>query len=292
MILKPFNKLQDKMEVMIMVSGWMEEDEDDKRTFGVVPEHMGLQERLTRFYRIHDTSRLVGISSYDSASIYKTSLYWCVAHDYRLGKAANEAKCFEVDPAALFEQVHYVSYVDLRIMLLILLVLLTLQLKHQYGSDPTARENLVPPVLAPPTYKKGDTVSNVYYDLVEECFAHLAESRKKSEAKGPTTTTGSKDAIRVQAHSVTVYKGGSAEEDLPVAAPVQVADEDDRAVDSPGGGPPVEGPNDVDPQKKGTPPIHMVNEFTYWYALVRVVVATVLPFPHLSVPLGTGGSSQ
>jgi hypothetical protein len=57
MILKPFNKLQDKMEVMIMVSGWMEEDEDDKRTFGVVPEHMGLQERLTRFYRIHDTSR-------------------------------------------------------------------------------------------------------------------------------------------------------------------------------------------------------------------------------------------
>jgi hypothetical protein len=184
------------------------------------------------------------------------------------------------------------SQVDLQIMLLILLVLVTLQLKHQYGSDPTARESLVPPVLAPPTYKKGDTVSNVYYDLVEECFAHLAEPRKKSEAKGPTTKTGSKDAIRVQAHSVPVYKGGSAEEDLPVAAPVHVADEDDQVVDSQSGGPPVEGTKDVDPQKEGTPPIHMVNEFTYWYALVRVVVATVLPFPHLSVPLGTGGSSQ
>lgn len=34
--------LQDKMEVIIMVSGWMEEDEDDKRTFGVVPDEMSL----------------------------------------------------------------------------------------------------------------------------------------------------------------------------------------------------------------------------------------------------------
>jgi hypothetical protein len=126
-------------------------------------------------------------------------------------------------------------------------------------------------MLVPPTYKKGDTVSNVYYDLVEECFAHLAESRKQSEAKGPTTKTGSKDAIRIQAHSVPVYKGGSAEEDLPVAAPVHVADEDDQVVDSLSGEPPVQSPNDVDPQKKGAPPIHMVNEFTHWYVLVRAL---------------------
>ena len=37
--------LQDRMEVIIMVSGWMEEDEDDKRTFGVIPsdEKIGLK---------------------------------------------------------------------------------------------------------------------------------------------------------------------------------------------------------------------------------------------------------
>ena len=29
--------VQGRMAVIIMVSGWMEEDEDDKRTFGVVP---------------------------------------------------------------------------------------------------------------------------------------------------------------------------------------------------------------------------------------------------------------
>ena len=41
-----------------MVSGWMEEAEDDKRTFGVVPKEMSLKERLTRFYKIHDPVRL------------------------------------------------------------------------------------------------------------------------------------------------------------------------------------------------------------------------------------------
>jgi hypothetical protein len=57
LLTQSITQLQDKMEVMIMVSGWMEEDEDDKRTFGVVPDHMGFQERLTRFYRINDKSR-------------------------------------------------------------------------------------------------------------------------------------------------------------------------------------------------------------------------------------------
>ena len=33
------------MAVMIMVSGWMDEDEDDKRTFGVLPEQMDLKVR-------------------------------------------------------------------------------------------------------------------------------------------------------------------------------------------------------------------------------------------------------
>jgi hypothetical protein len=46
-----------KMAVVIMVSGWMDEAEDDKRTFGVLPEEMSLKERLVRFYQLHDPSR-------------------------------------------------------------------------------------------------------------------------------------------------------------------------------------------------------------------------------------------
>jgi hypothetical protein len=150
-----------------------------------------------------------------------------------------------------------------------------LQLKHQYGSDPTVLENLIPPVLSPPAYKKDDTASNAYYDLVEECFAHLAESKKKREAKEPSVAAGPKDAIRVQVHSAPVYKAGNAEEVLPIATPVQVTDEDAVVDSSQSSGPPEEIPNDLDPQKKGTPAIHMVNEFTYRYAHVRVIVSTV-----------------
>ena len=40
---------QEKLEVMIVVSGWMEEDEDDKRTFGVIPseENISLRVRIS-----------------------------------------------------------------------------------------------------------------------------------------------------------------------------------------------------------------------------------------------------
>eukprot|EP01032_Pedospumella_encystans_P010520 gene10520-12287_t len=52
-----------RTSVMIMVSGWMEEDEDDKRTFGVVPsdKNISLKERLVRYYRIHDPARLLDV---------------------------------------------------------------------------------------------------------------------------------------------------------------------------------------------------------------------------------------
>ena len=36
-------RVSSKMEVVVMVSGWMEEDEDDKRTFGVLPDQMSLK---------------------------------------------------------------------------------------------------------------------------------------------------------------------------------------------------------------------------------------------------------
>lgn len=32
-----------QLAVIIMVSGWIEDREDYKRAFGVLPEHMGLQ---------------------------------------------------------------------------------------------------------------------------------------------------------------------------------------------------------------------------------------------------------
>jgi hypothetical protein len=51
------------MGVMIMVSGWMEEEDDDKRTFGVPPDsdRMPLRERLTRYYRLHDPARCAAL---------------------------------------------------------------------------------------------------------------------------------------------------------------------------------------------------------------------------------------
>lgn len=46
------------MALMIMVSGWMENDEDYKRAFGVLPEIMSFHERLIRFYQIHAPERI------------------------------------------------------------------------------------------------------------------------------------------------------------------------------------------------------------------------------------------
>jgi hypothetical protein len=43
---------------MIMISGWLEQDEDYKRAFGVLPLNMSEEERLTRFYELHCPQRL------------------------------------------------------------------------------------------------------------------------------------------------------------------------------------------------------------------------------------------
>jgi len=98
---------QSRTAVMIMVSGWMEEDEDDKRTFGVIPseENLGLkvrtrakicydrtsahccsclpQERLIRFYRVHDPARLQDVEKHiwdfseDPAPLYAAVRIFC-----------------------------------------------------------------------------------------------------------------------------------------------------------------------------------------------------------------------
>jgi hypothetical protein len=44
--------------VVIMVSGWMIEEDDYRKTFGVIPEEMSLGERLRRFYELHCPARL------------------------------------------------------------------------------------------------------------------------------------------------------------------------------------------------------------------------------------------
>jgi len=61
-----------KMAVIVMISGWMDQDEDDKRVFGLVPQDMGLKERLHRFYQLHAPEKLCTVE--------------------------NESKCFEDDP--------------------------------------------------------------------------------------------------------------------------------------------------------------------------------------------------
>jgi hypothetical protein len=68
-----------KLAMVLMVAGFMENDEDDKRSFGVLPDELSLKERLTRYYSIH-------------------------ARD-RLEKVDNEVLCFEDDPQPLFDHV-------------------------------------------------------------------------------------------------------------------------------------------------------------------------------------------
>jgi hypothetical protein len=49
--------LQGKLAVMIAVSGWLLDDEDYKRMYGIVPDDLTLEERLERFYEIHCPER-------------------------------------------------------------------------------------------------------------------------------------------------------------------------------------------------------------------------------------------
>merc|ERR1711871_7892 len=47
------NAQRDKLAVMIFVSGWMQNPDDDKRTIGILPceDHLSLEERLYRYYK-------------------------------------------------------------------------------------------------------------------------------------------------------------------------------------------------------------------------------------------------
>ncbi len=47
--------------MMIVVSGWIEQDEDEKRAFGIVPAVMSDEERLTRFYEVNCPERLTKV---------------------------------------------------------------------------------------------------------------------------------------------------------------------------------------------------------------------------------------
>lgn len=52
-----------KLAVVIMVSGWMIDEDDYRKTFGVIPDEMSLEERLRRFYELHCPMRLPGATS-------------------------------------------------------------------------------------------------------------------------------------------------------------------------------------------------------------------------------------
>jgi hypothetical protein len=47
---------------MIAVSGWLIDEEDYKRMYGIVPDDLTLEERLERFYEIYCPERLVSLS--------------------------------------------------------------------------------------------------------------------------------------------------------------------------------------------------------------------------------------
>jgi hypothetical protein len=46
-----------RLSVVIAVSGWQRERDDDFRAMGVIPSHMTARERLFRFYSIHNPDR-------------------------------------------------------------------------------------------------------------------------------------------------------------------------------------------------------------------------------------------
>ena len=50
-----------QLAVIIMISGWMQDDEDYKRAFGIVPSHMELNEIMTRFYQVNDPKRVATV---------------------------------------------------------------------------------------------------------------------------------------------------------------------------------------------------------------------------------------
>jgi hypothetical protein len=54
--------LQGKLAVMIAVSGWLLDDEDYKRMYGIVPDELTLEERLERYYEIHCPDRFSSLS--------------------------------------------------------------------------------------------------------------------------------------------------------------------------------------------------------------------------------------
>lgn len=79
-LLDPDVFAQGQLAVMIMVSGWMEANEDYKRAFGIMPAEMTFKERLMRFYEAHCPERLAN--------------------------AAEELEDYEETPDSLFDQVN------------------------------------------------------------------------------------------------------------------------------------------------------------------------------------------
>jgi len=128
-----------------MVAGFMEHDEDDKRTFGIVPDELSLRERLTRYYSIH-------------------------ARD-RLEKVDNEVQCFEDDPQSLFD------HVSSSLMLSVAatdnyqwLCLRSTQLDSLYGKDPLSRDSFVDHCPASPFEDASE--QQMYMGFIEEALQH------------------------------------------------------------------------------------------------------------------------
>lgn len=96
----------DKLAVMIVISGWMQRNDDDKRTYGILPsdEYITLEERLTRYY-----TRICLNKSIDAVvrlmcehrlrNVKKETKEWNKKSDELLQAYFNELKdIFGVDP--------------------------------------------------------------------------------------------------------------------------------------------------------------------------------------------------
>lgn len=60
---------QGQVAVMIMISGWLESEEDYKRSFGILPKEMTFRERLFRYYQLYCPERIATID--EEVEIYE-----------------------------------------------------------------------------------------------------------------------------------------------------------------------------------------------------------------------------
>jgi hypothetical protein len=142
----------DKLSVVIMISGWMQCPDDDKRTYGVLPseEHMTIEERLRRYYTRICLDEKMSISVRLSA-------------EQRLKRVKKDAK----------EWQNYAKKSELA------LEMFYDELTSIFGLDPRHRDSLVAPARNPGLDFEMETL--LHRAVAELCFKQSPEEASRED---------------------------------------------------------------------------------------------------------------